>query len=167
LQIVVASWHGQSGTQAATSVQAFARIGRQIARMGIGLVVLIAENDRDMRGYVRRCVEKHDVVIAEVLEAQDGQEALDVARGRRIDLLITDGAMPRLDGFALCKAVRGEANDHRPRVLVVTGQFDRKDAERRARAAGADGLLLKPFNALSLCEKIDQVLGLRSPPINL
>ena len=134
--------------------------------MGTGLVVLIAENDRDMRGYVRRCLEKHDVDIAEVVEARDGREALDVALGRHIDLLITDGAMPRLDGFALCTAVRRELNDRHPKVLVVTGQFDRKDAERRARAAGADGLLLKPFNALTLCEKIDQVLSFRSPPIN-
>jgi two-component system chemotaxis response regulator CheY len=134
--------------------------------MGTGLVVLIAENDRDMRGYVRRCVEKHGVEIEEILEVRDGQEALNIARGRRIDLLITDGAMPRLDGFALCSAVRRELTDHHPRVLVITGQFDRKDAERRARTAGADGLLLKPFNALTLCEKIDKVLGFRSPSTN-
>lgn len=134
--------------------------------MGTGLVVLIAENDRDMRGYVRRCLENHDVEIAELFEARDGQEALAVARQRRIDLLITDGAMPRLDGFGLCKALRHEFTDNATKVLVVTGQFDRKDAERRARAAGADGLLLKPFNALTLCKKIDQVLKLPSPPIN-
>jgi CheY-like chemotaxis protein len=134
--------------------------------MGTGLVVLISENDRDMRGYVRRCVEKHDVEIEEILEARDGQEALEIARRRRIDLMVTDGAMPRLDGFALCTAVRRELADHHPRVLVITGQFDRKDAEQRARAAGADGLLLKPFNALTLCEKIDEVLSLSTEPDN-
>ncbi len=132
--------------------------------MATALVVLIAENDQDMRGYVRRCVEKHDVEIEEILEARDGQKALEIVRGRRIDLLVTDGVMPRLDGFALCTAIRRESADHRTRVLVVTGQFDPKDAERRARAAGADGLLLKPFNALSLCAKIDEVLSARSPP---
>nr|NIR43866.1 hypothetical protein [Gemmatimonadota bacterium]NIR75333.1 hypothetical protein [Candidatus Kutchimonas denitrificans]NIS00965.1 hypothetical protein [Gemmatimonadota bacterium]NIT66592.1 hypothetical protein [Gemmatimonadota bacterium]NIU53162.1 hypothetical protein [Gemmatimonadota bacterium] len=42
---------------------------------------------------------------------------------------------------------------------VITGQFDLREAGRRARAAGADGLLLKPFNALALCEKIDEVLN--------
>lgn len=132
--------------------------------METGHVVLIAENDRDMRGYVRRCVEKHDLKIEQILEARDGQEALEIARRRRVDLLITDGAMPRLDGFALSTAIRRELADHRTRVLVITGQYDPKDAERRARAAGADGLLLKPFNALSLCKKIDEVLKTRSPP---
>jgi CheY-like chemotaxis protein len=135
--------------------------------MGTGLVVLIAENDQDMRGYVRRCIENHNVQIAEFIEVRDGREALDIARGRHIDLLISDGAMPRLDGFALCRAVHREAADGHPRVLVITGQFDRKDAERQARAAGADGLLLKPFNARTLCEKIDEVLSFRSPPSNL
>jgi CheY-like chemotaxis protein len=130
--------------------------------MGTGLVVLIAENDRDMRGYVRRCVETHGMKLEEVIEARDGQEALEIVRIRRIDLLVTDGAMPRLDGFALSAALRREATNHRTRVLLITGQFDPKDAERRARAAGADGLLLKPFNALGLCEKIDEVLMSRS-----
>ena len=74
--------------------------------------------------------------------------------------------MPRLGGFALCRAVRREVTDHYPRVLVITGQYDRKDAERRARAVGADGLLLKPFNAITLCEKIDQVLSSRTQSIN-
>ena len=132
--------------------------------MATALVVLIAENDQDMRGYVRRCVEKHAVEIEEILEARDGQKALEIVRGRRIDLLVTDGVMPRLDGFALCTAIRREPADHRTRVLVITGQFDLHDAERRARAAGADGILLKPFNAISLCEKIDEVLNARSPP---
>lgn len=127
--------------------------------MGTGLVVLIAENDRDMRAYVRRCVEKRDMEIEEILEARDGQQALEIIRGRRIDLLITDGAMPRLDGFALCTAVRRDLADHRTRVLLITGQFAPKDAKRRARAAGADGLLLKPFNARALCQKIDEVLS--------
>ncbi len=166
LQIVFSSWHGLSGTPTATSLQAFAQPDRQIPRMTKGLVVLIAENDRDMRGYVRRCLEKHNVEIAEVLEARDGEEALDIARGRHIDLLITDGAMPRLGGFALCRAVRRELNDRQPKVIVITGQYDRKEAERRARAVGADGLLLKPFNAITLCEKIDQVLSSRNQPIN-
>jgi CheY-like chemotaxis protein len=133
--------------------------------MATALVVLIAENDQDMRGYVRRCVEKHGVEIEEILEARDGEKALEIVRGRRIDLLITDGVMPRLDGFALCTAIRREPADHSTRVLVITGQFDPHDAERRARAAGADGILLKPFNAISLCEKIDEVLSARSPSI--
>ena len=132
--------------------------------MGTGIVVLIAENDQGMRGYVRRCVEMHDMEIEEIIEARDGQEALDIARGRRVDLLVTDGAMPRLDGFALCSAIRAELTDGCTSVLVITGQYHPREAERRARAAGADGLLLKPFNALTLCEKIDEVLGFRSSP---
>ncbi|MGD8826030.1 MAG: response regulator [Myxococcales bacterium] len=155
--------HGPCGTRGATWLQAIARRDRQIPRMGTGLVVLIAENDRDMRGYVRRCIETHGMKLEAIIEASDGQEALEIARGRRIDLLVSDGAMPRLDGFALSAALRREATDHRTRVLLITGQFDPRDAERRARAAGADGLLLKPFNALGLCEKIDEVMMSRSP----
>ena len=43
--------------------------------MGTGLVVLIAENDRDMRGYVRRCVEKHGLEIEAIIEARSQAKA--------------------------------------------------------------------------------------------
>lgn len=164
LQIIAWWSHGYSGTQGATCLQASRSHDPQIRRMQQGLVVLIAENDEDMRGYVRRCVEKHDVEIETILEVRDGQEALDLAREHRIDLLITDGAMPRLDGFALCAALRAQATADRTSVLVITGQYDAHEAARRASAAGADGLLLKPFNTLTLCAKIDEVLRSRAPP---
>jgi CheY-like chemotaxis protein len=164
LQILASPSQGLPRTKNATSLQACPQADRQIRPMQEGLVVLIAENDRDMRGYVRRCVETHGVEIEEIIEARDGQEALEIARERQIDLVITDGAMPRLGGFELCTAVRRELTDHRTKVLVITGQFGLKDAERRAHEAGADGLLLKPFNTLMLCEKIDEVLTAQSPP---
>ncbi len=49
-------------------------------------------------------------------------------------------------------------------VLVITGEFDQYEAARRARRVGADGVLLKPFNATRLCDKIDELLRARSPP---
>lgn len=157
-QMMFSTLHEPWGTEGATLQQALLAVPGQIRRMGTGLVVLIADNDLDMRAYVRRCVAKHDMEIEEILEARDGQQALEVMSARRVDLLITDGAMPRLDGFALCTAVRRQLADHSTRVLLITGQFGPEDAKRRARAAGADGLLLKPFNALALCVKIDEVL---------
>lgn len=130
--------------------------------MSGGLVVLIAENDRDTREYVRRCVERHGLALQAILEARDGREALSLVRQRRVDLLITDGVMPRLDGFALCEALRREGNGQQTAVLVITGQYDFREAARRAAAAGADGVLVKPFNARMLCEEIDAVLEARS-----
>lgn len=126
------------------------------------LVVLIAENDRDMRGYVRRCVEKHGVPREAVFEARDGREALELAQDRRVDLVITDGVMPRLDGFALCAALRNGPSGAGTAILVITGEFDPHEASRRALAAGADGVLLKPFNTTTLCDKIDEVLRTRA-----
>ncbi len=130
--------------------------------MPSGLVVLIAENDSDMRGYVRRCLELHGLPIGDILEARDGLEALTLAGARSIDLLISDGAMPRLDGFELCSALRRSGDGHRTAVLLITGQYDAAEASARASAVGADGLLLKPFNATTLCGKIDEVLESRS-----
>lgn len=126
--------------------------------MTAGLVVLIADNDPDMRGYVRRCVEKHGLTLAAIHEARDGREALHLARQQPVDLLITDGVMPEMDGFTLCATLRAEPAAGRTAVLVVTGEFDLDEARQRARLAGADGVLLKPFNATTLCGAIDDVL---------
>ena len=99
---------GSAGHQTQPHCKPYTPTIAKFERMATALVVLIAENDQDMRGYVRRCVEKHGVEIEEIIEARDGQKALEIVRGRRIDLLITDGVMPRLDGFALCTAIRRE-----------------------------------------------------------
>ena len=70
--------------------------------------VLIADDDLDMRLYLRSCLESLGPRIARVIEAADGLTALRFARSGVVDVLISDVVMPGLDGRALCDAIRAE-----------------------------------------------------------
>ena len=93
----------------------------------------------------------------EVLEAEDGVQALERLGGVEPDLLITDINMPRLDGFGLIEKVR-EQDRHRnlPILVLTTESSDEK--KQRARNAGATGWIVKPFHPDKLAAAIRRVL---------
>jgi CheY-like chemotaxis protein len=86
----------------------------------------------------------------------DGHEALARLREQAADLLIADVHMPRLDGYALCRAAKAE----RPalRVLLLVGTFEPFDAGAAA-AARSDGLVRKPFVPDDLLRQVEALLG--------
>ncbi len=83
--------------------------------------------------------------------AHDGRRALEVARAWSPDVVLTDVAMPELDGWQLCVALRAEPALRGATILAMTA-WATADVERRAREAGADGLLLKPFDERRLAD---------------
>ncbi|PAP75461.1 response regulator [Rubrivirga marina] len=109
--------------------------------------VLIADDDREMRAYIRHGLRGS----ARVVEVADGAEALAVALATTPDLVIADVRMPGLDGYALCAALHADAATHGVPVLLVSG-------EPRRAAACADGFLAKPFNAARLREAVALLL---------
>jgi DNA-binding response OmpR family regulator len=109
--------------------------------------VLIAEDDPEMRAYIRHGLR----ASALVTEAADGAEAFDAARQNPPDLVIADIQMPGLDGHALCAALHADAATQRVRVLLVSGDL-------RGTHACADGVLLKPFNLAGLRAAVGRLL---------
>jgi len=93
-----------------------------------------------------------------VLEAEDGQAALAAVRGKKVDVVVTDVNMPRMDGITLVKSLRALPEfKFTPILLLTTESADNKKAE--GRAAGATGWLVKPFNPDQLLATIKKVLG--------
>lgn len=92
----------------------------------------------------------------EVAEAEDGVAALEwLSANRRPDLIITDINMPRLDGFGLVEAVRAQqCHDGMPILVLSTESSD--DKQSRARDAGANGWIVKPFNPATLATAIER-----------
>jgi two-component system chemotaxis response regulator CheY len=93
----------------------------------------------------------------EVIEAEDGQAALEWLERNEVDLIITDINMPRLDGFGLIERLRGEQRRHvdRPILVLTTESSDEKKA--RARNAGATGWIVKPFDPDKLVAAVRRV----------
>ena len=94
----------------------------------------------------------------EVMSAMDGIEALELARGRTPDLVITDIEMPRMDGFAVCAAIKGDqALSHIP-VLICSALGEATDLERGF-DAGADDYLIKPVIPEELITRVKQLFS--------
>jgi two-component system, chemotaxis family, chemotaxis protein CheY len=92
----------------------------------------------------------------DVVQAEDGEDGLAKLGDRRPDAIITDINMPKLDGFGFIEAVRADpANSSLP-ILVLTTESE-MDRKERARAAGATGWIVKPFNPTKLLDALRRV----------
>ncbi len=94
----------------------------------------------------------------DVVEAVDGEDGLEKAKGRSFDLIFTDQNMPRMDGLTLIKNLRNLAQYKTVPILMLTTESG--DAMKTAgRAAGATGWLVKPFDPAKLLEVVKKVIG--------
>ncbi|MGH6674130.1 MAG: response regulator [Xanthobacteraceae bacterium] len=92
----------------------------------------------------------------EVLQAVDGQDGLDVLEKENVDVVITDINMPRMDGYEVIRQMRSKSIYKSMPILVLTTE---SDAEKKnlARAAGATGWMVKPFDPDRLIATINKV----------
>lgn len=94
----------------------------------------------------------------DVVEAVDGQDALNKAKSQQFDLIVTDVNMPVMDGITFIRNLRGEANyKFTPMLMLTTESAADKKAE--GKAAGATGWIVKPFNPDQLINTVKKVLG--------
>jgi signal transduction histidine kinase len=118
--------------------------------------ILLADDNSDMRDYVRRLLsDKYEVEIV-----ADGEAALQAARVKEFDLVLSDVMMPKLDGFGLLQALR---NDEQTRTVPVILLSARAAEESRVEGmgAGADDYLVKPFSARELLARVEAHLSLQ------
>ncbi len=93
-----------------------------------------------------------------VVPAVDGEEGLELARSQKIDLVLTDQNMPRMDGLSLIRALRAMPSHMRtPILLLTTESTDAMKAQ--GKAAGATGWLVKPFDPARLVEVVQRCVG--------
>jgi len=94
----------------------------------------------------------------DVVEAVDGQDGLDKAKTKSINLILTDQNMPRMDGLTLIKNLRAMPQYASTPILMLTTESS--DAMKsQGRAAGATGWLVKPFDPQKLIEVVRKVIG--------
>jgi len=96
--------------------------------------------------------------FAEMDDATDGAQALELMRRRRYGLVISDWHMAPMSGFALLKAVRCDPELCRTPFIMITSET-RTDMVEAVRAAGASSYILKPFGLDILREKVWGLLG--------
>ncbi len=119
------------------------------------LRILIADDEDVIRELSVATLEGDPRFI--LLEARNGEEALELAARERPDMAILDIRMPRTDGIATCAALRTAAATSAIPVLILTALNQRSDVER-ARAAGATDYFVKPFVPSELLTKVYDLL---------
>ncbi|HEY1553308.1 MAG TPA: ATP-binding protein, partial [Kofleriaceae bacterium] len=126
----------------------------EVAPATSGARVLVADDNADMRDYLRRVI----APCWQVITVADGAAALAEIRRTPPDIVVTDVMMPGLDGFGLIAALRA---DERTRELPVVVVSARAGDEARAEGieAGADDYLVKPFHARELLARISTQLA--------
>lgn len=93
----------------------------------------------------------------DVIEAVDGQDAIDKLNGRAVDLVLTDQNMPRMDGLTLVRHLRTLPHFKSTPILILTTESS-DEMKQAGRAAGATGWMVKPFDPRKLIEVIRKVL---------
>ncbi len=120
--------------------------------------ILVADDSATMRMIVKAALTSAGW---EVLTASNGQEALEVARQRPVDMLVSDWNMPVMGGLGLIQGLRGERRYEDLPVLVLTTEDD-VDSKMAARDLGVCGWLNKPLDPDTLVELTSELLG--EPP---
>ena len=119
-------------------------------------LILLVEEDVDGRAMYAQYLAFHGF---RVIEAGDGQDGL--RHAHRADLIVLDLGLPRLDGWALARRLKGDARTQHIPVLVVTG-FGPDYSRRRAEDISSkfDAVFLKPLSLPTLLAKIREMLGI-------
>lgn len=115
--------------------------------------VLVVDDSAAIRKILQRVLRQTGMAIGAIQEAGDGQEALELLKGQRIDLVLTDINMPKMDGLQLLAAMKASAQWRRiPVVMITTEGGETKVGE--AVRLGASGYVRKPFTADQIKEKL-------------
>lgn len=92
----------------------------------------------------------------------NGNAALEKARAQRPDLILADVFMPGKNGYELCAAIKADPTLQQIPVLLLAGTFEPFD-EAKARKAGADGWIAKPFESQTLIDRVEDLLARPRP----
>jgi two-component system, OmpR family, response regulator len=111
-----------------------------------GALVLIVDDEPSIRETVGFILEMEGFSVA---MAEDGDQALAEVARLRPPVVLLDAMMPRRDGFDVCRTIKGDAALAATHVVMLTAMGQKRDRER-AREAGADHFITKPFDESEL-----------------
>ena len=120
--------------------------------------VLVVDDEMGVRRLLRQTL-SHDFTV---IEAQDGEEAVNLAHSQQPDLILMDMMMPKMDGLTACRAIKQDQATMGIMVVMLTAigyELNRKLAENMA---GATAYLTKPFDAQELLKTVGRLLSLKS-----
>ena len=120
--------------------------------------ILVADDNAMNVDILRARLESHGY---EILVAADGEEAVDIARRERPDLILLDIMMPKLDGLEVCRRLRADPGLPFMPIILVTAKGDTKDVVAGLEAGG-DEYLAKPVDQAALLARVKSMLRIKA-----
>ena len=114
--------------------------------------ILIADDEASIRLLVKRLLGNNYIV----LEASDGEEAVNMAYNHKPDLILMDILMPKMDGFSACYALKTDWATKTMPVVMLTAVGYELNKKLGQEIMGADGYITKPFSRQDLLDAIGQ-----------
>ena len=124
--------------------------------MDAGMKVLVVDDFSTMRKIIKNNLK--GMGFNNIVEAENGQKALEELKKESVGLIISDWNMPVMTGIELLKAVRGDAGLKSIPFIMVTAE-GQKDNVMEAAKAGVSNYVVKPFTPDTFSEKLQKVLG--------
>jgi two-component system cell cycle response regulator DivK len=116
--------------------------------------ILVVEDQEDNRRILRDLLTSADF---EIMEAENGEEALTAAAKQRPDLILMDLQLPIMDGYEATRRIKADPTLTHVPVIAVTS-YSLSGDKAKARAAGCDDFVPKPYSPRQLLVKIRQLL---------
>lgn len=117
--------------------------------------ILVADDEEDIRLIIKFALEDKGY---KVITAADGAEAVAIADKEKIDLIILDAAMPKMDGYEACRKLKKDAKTKDIPVIFLTAIDLQKD-KLKSQRLGAVKFIAKPFEIEALIEEIASILN--------
>lgn len=117
--------------------------------------ILLVDDDTGLRRLVRLTLGPD----YDVIEATDGQEAVELTQRERPDLVFMDIRMPRLSGYEACRRIKESPDTSQIKIVMLTANTREEDRERGV-SVGCDAYLTKPYSPLALLAKVEELIGL-------
>jgi len=121
--------------------------------------ILVVEDQQDNRQILRDLLTSANF---EVIEAADGETGLAAAAAQRPDLILMDIQLPGIDGYEATRRLKADAALHAIPIIIVTSYALAGDDDK-ARAAGCDAYISKPYSPRQLLAKVREYLSAAAP----
>ncbi|MFH0882044.1 MAG: response regulator transcription factor [bacterium] len=120
--------------------------------------ILVIEDEDDIRELIRYNLQREGYLVT---EAANGENGIRIAREKHPDLLVLDLMLPGIDGFGVCRALKGDKTTSDLPIVIVTAKGEEPDIVTGLEL-GADDYITKPFSPRVLIARVRAVLRRRS-----